>query len=391
MGETFDLADQTGRRPDEDERARRKRGARRRYGVLLVLLLLLVGGAFGGRYWLTVGRFIESTDDAYVRSDIAVISPQIQGYVREVRVADNQTVAKGEVLVVIEAREFAAHLAEAKAELAARVAGLRSIEGQIDLQSSMIDQAAAALERARADLTLARQDYERYQRLSRQETASRQTFQKAAADLRRAEAGQEQAEAALAAAHDRRGVLEAERAKADAERQQAEAALELAKTDLDHAVIRAPFNGVVGNKGVRVGELVRPGTQLLSVVPLPHVYVVANFKETQLDRMRPGQRVELEVDAFPGHTLYGTLESFAPATGSEFSLLPPENATGNFTKIVQRVPVRIAVPPDNPLAGLLRPGLSVVASVDTRTRAEGAARVEGVLGAAQAGPVSDVR
>ena len=244
--------------------------------------------------------------------------------------------------------------------------------------------------RAEADLTLARQDHERYQRLARDDFASEQRFQTATADLKKAEAGLAEAQAALASARNQTTVLEAERTKAEAEGRQAEASLDLARTNLDRTVIRAPEPGVIGNKGVRVGELVRSGDQLMALVPLPKVYVVANFKETQLDRMRPGQPVELEIDALPGSRFVGRVESFAPGTGSEFSLLPPENATGNFTKIVQRVPVRIAVPADSPLAGLLRPGLSVVASVDTRTPGETAAADSGVIGAARAeAPVGD--
>ena len=161
-------------------------------------------------------------------------------------------------------------------------------------------------------------------------------------------------------------MLNASRSETDARLRQAEAALQTARNDLNNTVIRAPVDGVVGNRGVQVGQYARPGVQLLSLVPLPDVYVVANFKETQLARMRPGQPVTVEVDAYPDKHLLGRVESFAPASGSQFSLLPPENATGNFTKIVQRVPVRIALPRDSVLSGLLRPGLSVVAEVDTR-------------------------
>ena len=195
---------------------------------------------------------------------------------------------------------------------------------------------------------------------------SRQRLETAEADARKADAALAKAKAALAAERQRLPVLGSQKQEAEAKRDQLRAALDLARIDLEDTVIRAPVDGVVGNRSAQVGQLVKPGTQLLAVVPLPNVYVVANFKETQVERMRPGQKVWIAVDAFPGSKLEGTVESFAPASGSEFSLLPPENATGNFTKIVQRLPVRIAVPAANPLAGLLRPGLSVVAEVDTR-------------------------
>ena len=188
--------------------------------------------------------------------------------------------------------------------------------------------------------------------------------------------------AALAAENEQVNVLHATRTETEAHLAQAQATLQTARNDLDNTVIRAPVDGVIGNRGVQVGQYARPGVQLLSLVPLPDVYVVANFKETQLSHMRPGQPVSISVDAFPDRVLTGTVESFAPASGSKFSLLPPENATGNFTKIVQRVPVRIALPHDNALAGLLRPGLSVVAEVDTRgANAEPHVASGGVFGA----------
>ncbi len=389
MGETHELANRKvqQRDPQAVEAGDATPARRLRIRKLLLPLvgaLVLAGAAAGGWYWWTVGRFIESTDDAYVQSDVAVISPQVEGYVRAVRVADNQAVRAGDVLVTIDDRDFEARVAAAEADLAAKAAAVQSMTGQITLQQSLIEQAAAAVPRAEADLTLARQNHQRYQRLARDDFASGQRFETATADLKKAEAGLAESQAALASARNRQAVLQAELTKAEAERRQAEASLELARTDLDRTVIRASEAGVIGNKGVRVGELVRPGDQLMALVPLPEVYVVANFKETQLDRVRPGQPVEIEVDALPGRHLQGRVESFAPGTGSEFSLLPAENATGNFTKIVQRVPVRIAVPTDRPLAGLLRPGLSVVASVDTRTPGEMTTAGSGVIGVAEA-------
>src|SRR6266702_1123088 len=221
-------------------------------------------------------------------------------------------------------------------------------------------------------------DYKRYTALVTSDFASRQRFETADADSRKAEAALGKARAALVAEQSQLAVLGSQKREEEARLSQARAGLLLAKNDLDNTIIRAPVAGIVGNRAGRVGQYVKPGTQLLSLVPLPYVYVTANFKETQLTRMRSGQSAEISVDAYPDQPLTGRIESFAPASGAEFSLLPPDNATGNFTKIVQRVPVRIALPASGPLAGLLRPGLSVTVTVETREADEG------VVAAAQA-------
>jgi membrane fusion protein, multidrug efflux system len=245
-------------------------------------------------------------------------------------------------------------------------------------QQAMIDQAGAAVTSAEAELHRAGLDSARQRDLQRTDISSRQKYETSEADQRKAEAGLARSRAALVAERDQLAVLDAQRQQEEAKLAQAEAALRLAQNDLDDTVIRAPVDGVVGNKGVQVGQLVKAGTLLLAVVPLPQVYVIANFKETQLAGMRPGQKVSLAVDAFPGAKLHGFIESFAPASGAVFSLLPPENATGNFTKIVQRVPVRIALAPDEPLRSRLRPGLSAVVEVDTREPASFAVAGTGV-------------
>ena len=337
---------------------------RKPLGVLV--LLVLVAALTWGWYWWRVARFIESTDDAYVQADISAVSPKVEGYVREVRVTDNQEVKAGDVLVVIDDRDFAARLDQARASRDAQRAALMMLETRRTWQTAVIDQAEASVSSAEAELLRAHLELVRQRDLAKADVASRQKFEAADADERKAEAGLVRARAALAAERDQLGVLEAERQQDDAKLQQAEAAVRLAQNDLDDTVIRAPIDGVVGNKGVQVGQLVKAGTLLLALVPLPQVYVVANFKETQLAGMRPGQKVTLSFDALPGETLRGYVESFAPASGALFSLLPPENATGNFTKIVQRVPVRIALAPDEKLRAQLRPGLSAFVEVDTR-------------------------
>src|SRR5919205_332653 len=251
----------------------------------------------------------------------------------------------------------------------------------------MIDQAAANLRAAEADLDRAQRDYKRYPPLVTSDSASRQRYETAEADSRKADAALGKARAALAAEQNQLAVIESQKREEEAKLMQARAALQLAKNDLDNTVIRAPVAGIAGNRAGQVGQYVKPGTQLLSLVPLPRVYVTANFKETQLTRMRPGQPAEISVDAYPDEPLQGRVESFAPASGAQFSLLPPDNATGNFTKIVQRVPVRIAVPADAAIAGLLRPGLSVTVTIDTRRECAAEAS-DGIVGAAHAGPAS---
>ncbi|MGH7115122.1 MAG: HlyD family secretion protein, partial [Stellaceae bacterium] len=336
--------------------------------------------------WTTL-RFVESTDDAYIASDVSVISPKIEGYIKEVRVRENQAVKKGAVLFVIDDADFAAKVAQAQAAVATEEAAVATYASRLDLQRAMIAQAQATVQSSEADLVRTQQDYQRYNALMASDFASRQRFQQAQADLRKAQAETAKSRAALAAAQSELGVLQSQRQEEIARLQQAHANLQLAQNDLDNTRIRAPVSGVVGNRAGQIGQYVKPGTELLSLVPLPRVYVTANFKETQLTRMRPGQIAEVQVDAYPDHTLLGRIDSFAPASGAEFSLLPPDNATGNFTKIVQRVPVRIALPRNDPLARLLRPGLSVTVSVDTREKGEAAA-AGGIVGTAEAEPAT---
>jgi len=356
---------------------------------LLVLLpvLLLVAGTYGGWQWWRVWRFQQSTDDAYVSSDISLISPKIEGYIKEVRVADNQHVTAGQVLFVIDDSDFAAKVAAAQAAVDAEIASVATFETQHDHQLAMISQAAAQVESAKAEADRADLDQKRYVSLVSSEVATKQRYETAEADATKAAANLLRAKAALEAEKQQLAVISAQKHEEQAKREQARAALRLAQNDLDNTVIRAPVAGIVGNRAGQIGQYVKPGTQLLSLVPLPEVYVTANFKETQLTRMRPGQPAQIAVDAYPDKVIEGHVESFAPASGAEFSLLPPDNATGNFTKIVQRVPVRIAVPPNGPLAALLRPGLSVEVTVDTRAKGEAVA--EGtIVGTAEAQPAA---
>jgi membrane fusion protein (multidrug efflux system) len=352
--------------------------------LVVVPALILVIAAYAGWNWWHIWRYQQSTDDAYIASDISLISPKIEGYIKEVRIQDNEQVTAGQVLFVIDDRDFAAKVAQAEAAVANEEAIVATFATRHDLQLAMIQQAEAMVAAAEAEVTRADLDQKRYIALITGEVATRQRFETADADARKAQAALLKARAALEAEKQQLSVLESQKREEEARLAQARATLQLARNDLDNTTIRAPVAGVAGNRAGQVGQYVRAGTQLLAVVPLPKVYVTANFKETQLTRMRPGQPVEVSVDAYPDQLITGRVESFAPASGAQFSLLPPDNATGNFTKIVQRVPVRIALPADGPLAMLLRPGLSVTVTVDTH--AEGDTIADGsIFGAARAG------
>jgi membrane fusion protein, multidrug efflux system len=356
--------------------------------LMLVPLLVLALGAYGGWQWWHVWRFEQSTDDAYVGSDISLISPKIEGYIKEVRVQDNEQVKAGQTLFVIDDSDFSAKVAQATAAVASEEAMVATFATRHDFQDAMINQASAEVDAAQAELDRAQLDQKRYVSLVTSENATRQRFETAEADARKASAAHLKTQAALVAAKQQLAVLDSQKREEEARLLQARAALRLAQNDLDNTVIRAPVGGIAGNRAGQMGQYVKPGTQLLSLVPLPRVYVTANFKETQLTLMRPGQPAQVSVDAYPDQVIEGRVESFAPASGAEFSLLPPDNATGNFTKIVQRVPVRIALPENGPLSMLLRPGLSVTVSIDTR--AEGSATAEGgIVGTALAKTTSD--
>lgn len=332
--------------------------------VLPLVLLLLV--AVGTRWWM-VGRFIESTDDAYVRADSSVLTPRVGGEIVAVHVTDNQAVHKGDLLVEVDSRDYAARVANARAAVEAASAAIASNSAQLKWHTQMIAQAQATLDAARADEERLEKEWHRADQLVAEGVATAQRRDNALAEVKAGKANVDKAEAALAAAQQQSVVQDTDGRRLQDQLEAQQAALKLAQLDLDSTRIVAPIDGTVGDLAARLGERVAPGERLMTLVPLNAVYVEANFKETQLTRMAAGQTVEVKVDAFPGQTLTGRVDSLAPASGAEFSLLPPQNATGNFTKIVQRVPVKIALQLQDPLRGRLRPGMSVVAKVDTRT------------------------
>jgi membrane fusion protein (multidrug efflux system) len=327
---------------------------------------VIAAGAYGVEWW-SVGRFIESTDDAYVGGDVTAIAPHVPGFVAQVLVEDNQRVKKGELLVRLDNRDFHAAADEAAAVVEAKTAALDNLKAKSVLQQSIIQQAGADLAAKQAQAQFARDDDARYQGLMRAVATSRQDVQRAAAADRVASQTAEQARAGVAAAGQQLVVLDTEIAQASADVKQAEASLRAAQLNLGYTELRAPIDGTVANRSARPGAYATAGSELLSIVPARGLWVDANFKESQLANLEPGQKVWVEADVLPGETFAGRVASVAPATGAQFSVLPPENATGNFTKIVQRVPVRIRLDGEAGKLGRLRPGLSVTAEIDTRS------------------------
>lgn len=333
---------------------------------LMVGAVVAVAVLVGGIAWWQGKQRWESTDNAFVAADTTEVSPQIDGYVIEVLVADNQRVAPGQILIRLDDANARAALAQAEANLASVIAAVGNVDARAAQEQALIASRAAGVAQAQAQADLARQQVDRYGRLAEQGWVSQQRIQTEQAGARTAQATVAEAQAALVAEQRTAGVLGSSRSQSVAAVDVARAQVEQARIALDRTVIRAPVGGVVGARGVRVGQYVRPGGQVLSIVPLGDAYVVANFKETQVDRLRLGQTVEIRADAYPGQALTGHIDSFSPATGSEFALIPIENATGNFTKITQRVPVRIRV--DRASGAALRPGLSVEVKVDLKSR-----------------------
>jgi len=334
-----------------------------RLALPLAAALAVVGW---GVHWWTGARFVEDTDDAYVGGDVTVISSKVAGYVQQVAVADNQVVHRGDLLVRIDDRDYRAALARAQASVAAAQALLGNLDANDQLQRSVIAQADAGVSAARAESTRARLDDVRYRDLASRSAVSVESAQRAEAAAQTAQAGEDRAAAAQQAARRQLGVIASQRTQAEAALAQARAELQVAELNLSYTELRAPVDGVIGNRRARAGAYATSASQLLAVVPSHGLWVDANFKEDQLARLRVGQAVDVQADVLPGRRFRGHVASLAPATGAQFSVLPPENATGNFTKIVQRVPVRIVLDGRDGDLDLLRPGLSVRASIDTK-------------------------
>ncbi|MBY5866978.1 HlyD family secretion protein [Rhizobium leguminosarum] len=356
-----------------------KKTGRRIVKRAVIAAVLLAGVAFAGdfgyRYW-TVGRFIESTDDAYVKADYTTVAPKVAGYISQVLVNDNDAVKAGQVLARIDDRDFQAALSQAKADVKAAEAAITNIDAQIALQQSVIEQAKATIDASQASLDFAVSDAARSARLITNGAGTQSRAEQTQSARDQAAAAVERDRAALVTAQNKVPVLQTEREQTVAQRDRAAAAAQQAELNLSYTDIVAAVDGTVGARSIRVGQYVTSGTQLMAVVPLHSVYVVANFKETQLTYISPGQSVEIKVDSFPDISIKGHVDSVSPASGLEFSLLPPDNATGNFTKIVQRIPVKIVID-DEALSGLLRSGMSVEPEIDTKAAQTHAAQTSG--------------
>ncbi len=329
------------------------------------LILFLAALAAAGFYWWTTVRFLQSTDDAYLRADQVTMAPKISGYVSEVLVRENQGVAAGEPLVRIDAANYRAALAREIAMRDARQADVAISEAQLQQQLAAVAQAQAQLAGDEVDARFAAAEAERYRRLA---ATGAETAEKLAQMVNRRDrsmATLQSDKAALLAAQRQAETTRAQIAQARAQVEAAGASIHEADLDVDNTLVRASIAGRVGDLTVRVGQYVQPGTRLLTLVPVQDIYVIANFKETQLAAMQVGQHASVAVDALNGRRIDAVVESFAPGTGAEFALLPPENATGNFTKIVQRVPVRLRLHTDAPTLARLVPGLSVSVEIDT--------------------------
>jgi membrane fusion protein (multidrug efflux system) len=363
----------------EPAHALRRLTAKRLF-TLAAAALALLGSAGLGHHWLTVARFVESTDDAYVGGDITIIASKVAGFVEKVAVTDNQPVAAGDLLVKLDDRDYRAALAKAEAAAEAQRATLANLEATRRLQLAIIAQARAGIAASDAESARAHDDEVRYRDLSAHAAASVQLFEKTVADYKQALAQGQKTRAALDAAERQLDVIDTQKRQTQAALEEAAAGVDLARLNLDYTELRAPISGVVGNRSARTGAYAAAGTQLVSIVPAQGLWIDANFKENQISQLRPGQPATIKADVLSGEVFRGHVESLAPATGAQFSLLPAENATGNFTKIVQRVPVRIRLDGDASRLGRLRPGLSVTASVDERAAA---ADLPKVLTAAQ--------
>ncbi|WP_217576249.1 HlyD family secretion protein [Mesorhizobium sp. GbtcB19] len=352
--------------PAAEAPAKKKRSVRSFLLPIIGLALLGAGSWYGYNYWAD-GRFMISTDDAYVQADMSFVSPKISGYIDKVLVSENQQVKAGDPLFVIDNGDYKIAVAQAEAQIATLAKTLDRIDAQTKAAQASLQQAQASKVADQAAADNAGRAQDRAAQLLKTHVGTQAQLDDAQTALDQAKAALVGADAQIAAAQASIGVLEAQRAESASTLASLQLSRDKAQRDLSFTVLKAPYDGVVGNRSVEQGDLVSPGQKLAVVVPMDKLYIVGNFKETQLGRMVPGEKVRIAVDAIDGQSFEGTVSSLAPASGAVFSLLPPENATGNFTKVVQRVPVRIDVPADVLKTGKLRAGLSVVVAVDSRT------------------------
>ncbi|MCD2322781.1 HlyD family secretion protein [Sphingomonas sp. IC-56] len=353
---------------NQEDAAAPKKSPLKNPRVRIILLLILaavvvLGGLWFARYQ-TRGKYLQSTNDAYIQADAVIVSSRISGYVEQVLVAENQQVKAGQPLLRIDARDYRAQAQQAQAQIDVAAANAQGVRAQINEQGAAIDQARAQLAAAQSTLAFARSEVARYTPLAASGAETRERLAQLRDQARQAAAQVATARAGLEAAERRVGTLRTQITQAQSQGRAAQAQLAAANVNAGSSILRASSDGRIGDRTVQPGQLVQPGVRLMSIVP-NQLYIEANFKETQLGLMRVGQPVIVHVDALDGVEIHGRVESFSPGTGAQFSLLPPQNATGNFTKIVQRVPVRIAVDVGPETRKLLLPGMSVEVEVDT--------------------------
>jgi membrane fusion protein (multidrug efflux system) len=339
-------------------------------GVLLIVAIIY------GIHWWVSGRFVESTDDAYLKADSTVVAPKVAGYVTEVYVKSNQMVKMGDPLVRLDNRQYQAQLDQAQATIDAREADVAKANADLQQEQAEIEQAQAQVQIARVNLRHAKEEYQRYVPLDETGAATSEKLAELRNNKDQAEANLTSALAAVKSAQSHLAANSAQLLQAKAQIKGGEASLRQNNLDLSDTIVRAAIDGRVGDDSVRVGQYAQPGTRMMSIVPTQQIYLIANYKETQIGRMRIGQPVTVHVDALPDVDVHGVVDSFSPGTGSQFALLPPENATGNFTKIVQRVPVRIRLNVGVETQKVLMPGLSVTAEIDTKSGKDDDKRVK---------------
>lgn len=356
--------------PDLEHPEPKSRWKNRLLASAAVLAILTIGGKLGYD-WYLFGRFIEKTDDAYVGGNITVVAPKISSFIEEVVVEDNQRVQAGDLLIRLDDRDFQAALAKAEAGIGEQQAALEGVAASRKLQDALVAQEEAAISAADAEIELTKNQEGRTRKLLEDAAESRHNFEKAEAGYKSAAAEGLKARASLEAARRQLDVLDSRTTQIQASLQKAIAERDLARLDLSHTELRAPVDGIVGNRSAQVGAFAPAGSQLISLVPARGLWIDANFKENQIARMKAGMPVEIEADSHSGRVFRGHVASLAPATGARFSVLPPENATGNFTRIVQRVPVRVALDEGGSDFGDLRPGLSVIARVNVHESSPG--------------------
>jgi membrane fusion protein, multidrug efflux system len=343
-----------------------------RYEWPLRLAVIAIAGGIAILFATQWDRWVgnatrQATDDAYIRGDLTPLSAQVDGYVRRVAVDDFQRVKAGDPLVEIDDSDYRAKVAQAEADVLGAQAAIENLKARKEAQHAQVADAEALVTAAQADVERTKLEDVRQRELLATTFGTPQKVEQADADRKRLAATLASRQAELDAQRRQEAVLDTQELQLRAEAKAKQAALDLANINLGYTKITAPVSGEVSERGVFVGQYVHAGTQVISVVPLDNVWVIANYKETQLTHVVIGQGAEIRVDTFPGVVIGASVDSIAPASGSQFSLLPPDNATGNFTKVVQRIPVKLRLKPGNPLAGRLRPGMSVEATILTDT------------------------